>query len=90
MIESIRTPGTRVKVTSKSILHEGVIGRVVRDYINTILLQVEDEKHRHAYKSRVGVNSEGLDPKSFLPGKFIMVFPHTIVEIAKKQKDENE
>lgn len=83
MIENIRTPGTRVKITSKSILHEGVKGTVVKDYENTVLIKVENEKHKHAYKSRVGKNDEGIDPKDYLPGKYIMGFPHTMIEIKK-------
>ena len=86
MIENIRTPGTRVKVTSKSLLHAGVKGTVVKDYGMTILLQVEDEKHRYAYRSRVGKNDKGLDPRGFLPGKFIMAFPQTIIEIVKEKE----
>lgn len=82
MKENIRTPGTRVKVTSKSNYHEGVKGTVVQDYDMTILIKVDDERHKHAYKSRVGKNDEGLDPKTFLDGKFIMAFPHTVLEIA--------
>ena len=83
MAENIRTPGTRVKITSKSTLHAGVKGTVVKDYEMTILIKVENEKHRYAYKSRVGKNSKGINPKDYLPGKYIMAFPHTVIEIAK-------
>ena len=87
MIENIRTPGTRVKITSKSYRHQGVKGSVVRDYGMTILIKVENEKHKYAYRSRVGKNNKGIDPKDYLEGKFIMALPHTVIEI-KKEKDE--
>ena len=83
MIENTRTPGTRVKVTSKSTLHAGVKGTVIKDYLMTILIKVENIKHKYAYKSRVGKNNKGIDPKDYLPGKYIMAFPHTVIEIKK-------
>jgi len=82
MIENIRTPGTNVKITSKSNLHEGVKGTVVKDYGMVILIKVKNEKHKHAYRSRVGKNDKGIDPKDYLDGKYIMAFPHTVIEVA--------
>lgn len=82
-MEEIRTPGTRVKVTSKSQLHAGVVGTVEKDYQMTILIKVDNERHKHAYKSRVGLNYKGIDPRAFLEGKFIMAFPHTVIQIAE-------
>lgn len=82
-MENIRTPGTRIKITSKSQIHAGVQGTVVQDYGMTILIKVENESHKYAYKSRIGKNADGLDPKEYLDGKFIMAFPHTVIEIAK-------
>lgn len=83
-MENIRTPGTRVKITSKSSFHAGVKGVVVDDYQMTILIKVEAayESHKYAYKSRVGKNYDGIDPLEYLPGKYIMASPHTVIEIA--------
>lgn len=83
MIENIRAPGTHVKITSKSLVHAGIKGVVVKDYLRTILIKVDDETHRYAYRSRIGVNDQGLDPKGYLEGKFIMAYPHTVIEIAR-------
>ena len=85
MKDNIRIPGTPVKVTSKSQLHEGVTGIVVQDYDMTILIKVDDETHKYAYRSRVGKNDDGLDPRAFLDGKFIMAFPHAVLETAKRK-----
>ena len=82
-MESKRTPGTRVKVTSKSQLHAGQIGRVIADYDNTILVKAENEKHKHAYRSKIGVNDEGLDPAGFMEGKYFMVYPANLNEIGE-------
>ena len=79
--QNIRTPGTRVKVTSKSTLHAGQIGRVVSDYDKTILIKAENARHKHAYTSLRGVNDEGLDPKEPLEGKYFMVYPQNLNEI---------
>ena len=81
--DNVRTPGTRIKVLARSVLHEGQKGEVIKDYGNTVLIKAENEKHRHSYKSRVGLNNEDKDPKSFLPGKYFMVDPKSVIEIAK-------
>lgn len=83
MKENIRIPGTTVKITSKSNLHEGVTGTVVKDYDMTIFIKVDNEGHKYAYRSRVGKNDQGLDPRAFLDGKYVMAFPHTVLETAK-------
>lgn len=93
MKDSIRIPGTRVKVKSTSHLHEGVVGTVDKDYDNTIQIRVEKEyeKHRYAYRSRIGhFDAEpGQSYKEFREGKFIMAYPNDLREIPK-DKEANE
>ena len=84
MQDGFRIKGARVKINSKSHLHQGQKGTVVKDYGNTVLIKADNEKHKDAYKSRVGSNKEGIDPKSYLPGKFFMALPITLIEISSK------
>ena len=89
MKDSIRIPGTRVKVKSISHLHEGVIGIVDKDYGSTIQIKVDPkfEKHKHSYRSRIGHFDikPGQSYKDFREGKFIMVRFEALREIAKEK-----
>jgi len=82
MQDGFRIPGAKVKINSKSRLHEGQRGTVVKDYGNTVLIKADNARHKHSYKSRVGANKDGIDPKSYLPGKYFMALPISLIEIS--------
>lgn len=90
MKDSIRIPGTHVKVKSTSHLHEGVEGIVDRDYGYTIQIRLdkEYESHKHAYRSRIGFLEvkPGQKPTDFREGLFIMVRAESVREIPKKEE----
>jgi len=90
MKDNIRIPGTRVKVKSLSHLHKGVIGTVDKDYDITIQIKLEPkfETHKHSYKSRVGYFDRKPEQsyKDYREGKFIMVRPEALIEIAKEKE----
>jgi len=83
MKEAIRTPGTKVKISSKSAHHAGQTGRVDADYDYIVQIKADDEKHKNAYRSRVGKNDKGVDPKSFKMGKYFMAYPSHIIQVAE-------
>jgi hypothetical protein len=82
MKEAIRTPGTKVRVLSKSRYHAGQTGIVDADYGYIIQVKADNLKHKNAYKSRIGKNTEGKDPKGFREGKYFMAYPAHLVQIA--------
>ncbi len=69
----------KVKISTKSLYHNGQTGVTDKDYGNTLQIKADNENHKGAYRSRVGKNNKGLNPKDYREGKYFMVYPHNII-----------